>query len=71
MRLRCLFFGHKYTVTQRFSEKSRRLACARCHEMFAMNDDVRALVNWSSAFHQLYETLGHKVEYLDWEGTKP
>ena len=71
MRLRCLFFGHKYIVTQRFSATSRRLACTRCHEMFAMNDEVRALVNWSSAFHQLYETMGHKVEYLDWEGTKP
>jgi len=71
MRLRCLLFGHKYIVTQRFSATSRRLACTRCHEMFAMNDEVRALVNWSSAFHQLYETLGQKVEYLDWEGTKP
>ena len=71
MKMRCLFFGHKYTVTQRFSATSRRIACTRCHEMFAMNDEVRALVDWGAEFHKMYEMFGNKVEYLDWEGRKP
>jgi hypothetical protein len=71
MKLRCLFFGHKYTVTQKFSPVARRIACTRCHRMFAMNDDVRALVDWSSQFHQMYELFGHQITYQPWEGTKP
>lgn len=68
MKLRCLFFGHNYTVTQKFSPASRRLACTRCRGMFAMNDDVRAVVDWNSAFHEMYERFGHDIKYLEWEG---
>lgn len=71
MKLRCLFFGHKYAVTQKFSPISRRLACTRCRDMFAMNDEVRALVEWSGEFHKMYELFGHEIKYLPWEGIKP
>ncbi len=48
LRVVCLFFGHKYVLTQNLSKQSRRVACTRCRQMFAMNDDVRAVVPWDS-----------------------
>lgn len=72
MSVRCLFFGHKYVVTQKLTPSSRRLACTRCHRMFAMNDEVRVLVDWSADFHELYErVLETPITYLSWEGGKP
>ena len=67
-RLICLFFGHKYVLTQKLSTQSRRLCCARCNRMFAMNDDVRAVVEWDADFHRLYEKHGVKIIYQEWEG---
>lgn len=63
----CLFFGHKYVSTQQLSKQSRRVACTRCCEMFAMNDDVRAVVPWGSSFHELYEQRGVQIKYKHWE----
>ena len=66
-RVLCLIFGHKYVLTQQLSNQSRRIACIRCHEMFAMNDDVRAVVPWSAEFHRLYESQGVRIRYKHWE----
>ena len=63
----CLFFGHKYVLTQQLSKQSRRVACTRCREMFAMNDDVRAVVSWDASFHELYEQQGVQIKYKHWE----
>lgn len=63
----CLFFGHRYVLTQELSKYSRRIACTRCNEMFAMNDDVRAVVPWDAEFHKLYEDQGIKIKYQHWE----
>ena len=67
LRVVCLFFGHKYVLTQNLSEQSRRVACIRCGQMFAMNDDVRAVVPWDSEFHRLYESQGVRIKYQHWE----
>lgn len=66
-KVMCLFFGHKYVLTQQLSKQSRRIACTRCHEMFAMNDDVRAVVPWDASFHELYEQQGVHIKYKHWE----
>lgn len=68
-RVPCLLFGHRYVLTQKLTEQSRRIACTRCRRMFAMNDDVRAVVEWDSTFHRLYETFGVKIKYRDWEAS--
>ena len=67
-RVVCLFFGHKYTLTQELTPHSRRIACTRCRQMFAMNDDVRAVVEWDAGFHRLYESQGVEIKYQHWEG---
>lgn len=67
LRVVCLFFGHKYVLTQNLSKQSRRVACTRCRQMFAMNDDVCAVVPWDSEFHRLYESQGVRIKYQHWE----
>jgi hypothetical protein len=71
MTIRCLFFGHKYVTTQKLSPTSRRIACTRCRRMFGMNDEVRAVIDWSGELHKMYERFGHEIKYLPWEGAKP
>ena len=68
LRVVCLLFGHKYVLTQSLSQQSRRVACTRCRHMFAMNDDVRAVVPWDAGFHRLYESQGVQIKYQHWEG---
>lgn len=67
-RIVCLLFSHKYVLTQKLSLQSRRMACTRCHQMFAMNDDIQCLIDWDASFHQMYESQGVKIKYQPWEG---
>ena len=64
----CFLFGHRYYTTQLLTEWSRRLSCHRCNQMFAMNDDSKALVPWDAEFHRLYESHGTKIIYNEQEG---
>jgi len=63
----CFFFGHKYRLAQTLSEHSRRVCCTRCHQSFAMNDDVKVLIPWDACFHRMYEHHGIKITYLPLE----
>lgn len=63
----CMLFGHKYRLAQELTPYSRRIGCTRCGRAFAMNDDCRALVDWGSEFHRMYESHGIKIEYKPWE----
>ncbi len=67
-KLLCLLLGHKYKTTQTLTPTSRRIACTRCNRMFAMSDEVRTVVDWSSEFHQMYERFGITIRYQPWEG---
>ena len=67
-RIVCFFFKHKYVLTQKLSPQSCRIACTRCHRIFAMNDDVRCVIDWDASFHQMYEARGIKIKYQPWEG---
>jgi len=64
----CFFFGHRYWVAQELTAWSRRLCCKRCGQMFAMNDDCKALVPWDAEFHRLYESHGIPITYQQIEG---
>jgi len=66
-----MFVGHKYAVTQQLTPVARRLCCDRCWRMFAMNDEVRCVVHWNSAFHAMYESFGIEVIYQEHEGKRP
>lgn len=71
LRFICLILGHEYVLTQRLSAQSRRIAYSRCHQMFAMNDDVKTVVPCPPEFHRMYERHGVRIEYRTWEGTPP
>lgn len=66
-KLICFFFGHRYTLAQKLTPQSRRICCTRCRQSFAMNDDVRAVVDWDADFHRMYETHGVAIKYQPWE----
>lgn len=66
-RLICMFFGHKYTLAQKLTPHSRRICCTRCRQSFAMNDDVRVVIEWDAEFHRMYEAQGTKITYQPWE----
>jgi hypothetical protein len=57
-RLMCALFGHKYVVLLTFSPTSRKVGCTRCDREWAMNDSVRAFVDWSGEFEELYKSNG-------------
>jgi len=54
-RLMCALFGHKYVTQLTFSPTSRKVGCTRCEREWAMNDSVRAFVDWSGEFEELYK----------------
>jgi hypothetical protein len=57
-RLMCALFGHKYITQLTFSPTSRKVGCTRCEREWAMNDSVRAFVDWSGEFEELYKFNG-------------
>jgi hypothetical protein len=57
-RLMCALFGHKYVIQLTFSPTSRKVGCTRCKREWAMNDSVRAFVDWSGEFEELYKFNG-------------
>lgn len=64
----CFLLGtHKYEVAQELAVGNRRLCCTRCGRSFAMNDDLRSLIDWDDDFHRLCEAYGIKLEYKPWE----
>jgi len=57
-RLMCALFGHKYVIQLTFSPTSRKVGCTRCEREWAMNDSVRAFVDWSGEFEEVYKFNG-------------
>ncbi len=49
-----LFGRHRYFVVEEFSFECRKLGCKLCKKTFAMNDHVKALLEWDSDFEELY-----------------
>lgn len=50
----CWFKQHRYYVVEEFSEWSRKIQCERCGKKWAMNDNIRALIEWDSEFEKFY-----------------
>lgn len=60
-RLICWFTGHRYRVTQVFSEDTRRVGCDRCNGDWAMNDREHVIAPWSDEFTRFYIENGHLI----------
>ena len=69
-KLICFLFSHKYFLAQKLTEHSRRVCCHRCSQSFAMNDDVRAVIDWDAELHRLYQSHGIEIKYLKFEFSK-
>ena len=68
-RLMCALFGHKYVIQLTFSPTSRKVGCTRCEREWAMNDSVRAFVDWSGEFEELYKFNGQWPQpKREWQG---
>lgn len=67
-RLMCALFGHKYVTQLTFSPTSRKVGCTRCEREWAMNDSVRAFVDWSGEFEDLYKFNGQWPKPKEWVG---
>jgi hypothetical protein len=64
-RLMCAIFGHKYTVEKHLSHYARKIGCTRCNRKWAMNDQIKAFVEWDGEFEEMYSAhgvLGQKEE---------
>ena len=60
-RLWCWIACHQYEVWQVFSATSRRVICRRCGGDWGMNDDVRAMIDWSPELEAMYTMFGRKI----------
>lgn len=68
MNIACFLLGHQYRVSQELTRNSRRLHCARCAKMFAMNDEVRLLIDWTPDVQELYErSFGINMRWVEGE----
>lgn len=67
-RLMCALFGHRYITQLTFSPTSRKVGCTRCEREWAMNDSVRAFVDWSGEFEELYKFNGQWPKSKEWVG---
>ena len=67
-RLICALFGHKYVTQLTFSPTSRKVGCTRCEREWAMNDSVRAFVDWSGEFEELYKFNKQWPQSKEWVG---
>jgi len=53
-RILCKLLGHKYGYVARLSPQAHMLACHRCQKRFAMNTDVKVLLDWDLELEDLY-----------------
>lgn len=67
-RLMCALLGHRYITQLTFSPTSRKVGCTRCEREWAMNDSVRAFVDWSGEFEELYKFNGQWPQSKEWVG---
>ena len=44
--IKCSVMGHDYVMVKRYSAKVQKIMCKRCHKVFGINHDVRAVVEW-------------------------
>ena len=67
-RLMCALLGHRYITQLTFSPTSRKVGCTRCEREWAMNDSVRAFVDWSGEFEELYKFNKQWPQSKEWVG---
>lgn len=60
-RIACWIFGHQMFVVQTFGNHSRRIACHHCNGEWGMNDNVRAVIEWTPELAEMYRSFGHHI----------
>jgi hypothetical protein len=60
-KLSCLVWTHKYYFIEPLSDSSCKLGCKKCHQQFAMNNNVGAIVPWNPEFEEFYKALDEFV----------
>lgn len=60
-RIGCWLMGHNYRVVQQFNAHSRRVVCNDCGGDWAMNDNMRMIVDWDEDMADMYRHLGYTV----------
>jgi hypothetical protein len=48
------FCRHRFYIVQNFDKYTRRIACEKCKQEWAMNDRLHALLPWDKEFDHLY-----------------
>ena len=66
----CFIFGHKYFLAQKLTDTAKRVCCERCSKSFAMEDELKLILDWDADFHEMYEAYGVKIRYLAFEFSK-
>ena len=57
-KLLCRLGRHDYYLVQRLTPHSRKLGCSRCGRFFGMNDDARAVIDWTADLEEMYRLIG-------------
>lgn len=51
----CYLFGHKYQAIKKLSFNCHKLKCKRCDKKFAINHDMKVVLEWDLELEQLHE----------------
>lgn len=49
----CFLFGHKYFVTQKYTQHFRKVGCYCCHQEWSMNDRHECFLPWDAEFDEI------------------
>jgi hypothetical protein len=51
--IKCSILGHQYMIVKRYSKNVQKIACKRCHKVFGINHDVRAVLEWDDELDEM------------------
>ena len=51
--IRCSMVGHRYVLVRRYDSNVQKLTCTRCHKVFGINHQVKAIVEWDDELNEV------------------
>ncbi len=57
-RIICLILGHDYYRVRKLKHRSELVGCHRCKNYYGMNNDVRAILPFTSEMEEMYRSFG-------------
>jgi hypothetical protein len=64
-KIKCLLWRHDYKIIKQLSESSQKLKCDNCKRLFAINHDVRVILDWNGSLEQFYIDYEKSMKKLD------